>query len=83
MSARFVAIAPNRMPWAGGRVLHDGHVEPLLDQFADVRFDAHVRKHPADNHLPDPTLAQLQDEVIGLGPIYLVRTDHDGLASSM
>jgi hypothetical protein len=37
-----------------------------------VRLDAQVRRHASQDHLVDAPLAQLQHEVVGLGPIDFV-----------
>jgi hypothetical protein len=45
-----------------------------------VRFDTHVRQHPAEDDLADAPLAQLQDQVVGLRTKYLVGTDNNSRA---
>jgi hypothetical protein len=43
----------------GGHIFRDGYLETMLDQFAQVRFGAHVGEHPAENNLADPAFAEL------------------------
>ena len=76
---RLIAVAPFGMAGAGGRVLDDGDFESALEKLAQMRFDAHVRQHAAEDDLADPPLGQLQDQIVGLRPPYLVRADDDGL----
>src|SRR5262245_11931522 len=52
------------------RIPCDGDLEALLEQLAQMRLDAHVRQHPAQDDPCDAPLAQLQDQVVGL------RTEH-------
>src|SRR5258707_10664164 len=37
-----ITVAPFGMLWRGRRIFHNRHLETLLQQFAQVRFDAHV-----------------------------------------
>src|SRR5262249_36455599 len=77
---RLVTVTPDRMPGSGRRVLDDGNLEALLEELAQMRLDAHIRQHAAENDPADPALAQLQDEIVGLRPEHLVRADDDRLA---
>src|SRR5262249_21522620 len=76
---RGVSVAPLGVPRARRGIPRDGDLETMLEQVAQVRFDADVGQHPPENDLPDATLAQLQDEVVGLRTPDLVRTDDDRL----
>jgi hypothetical protein len=38
----------------------------LLDEFAQMGLDPHVRQHAAENYLAYAAFAQLEDQVIGL-----------------
>src|SRR6516162_2172522 len=75
-----ISVAPDRMPWPGGRVLDHGDLEALLNELAQMRLDAHIGQHAAEDDLGDSPLAQLQHEVVGLRPEHLVRADDDRLA---
>jgi hypothetical protein len=77
---RRIVIAPIRVPWRGRRIFDDGDLETLLEQFAQVRFDAHIGEHSAQNDLADFPFAELQNEVVGLRPPHAVRRDDDGFA---
>jgi hypothetical protein len=77
---RRIAVAPFGVFWRRRSVLRDGHFEPLLEQCAQVRFDAHIGQHAAENDSADPAFAELEHEVIGLGPKHAVRRDDDGVA---
>ena len=77
---RRIAITPFRVFWPRRSVFHDGYLESLLQQFPQMRFDAHVGQHSAENDLADPPFAQLENEVIGLWPPYAVRRNDDGFA---
>src|SRR5712675_1273193 len=68
------------MLWRSGRVLCDGYLEALLQQFAQVRFNAHVGQHSAENDLADPAFAQLQHEIVGLRPPDAMRCGYDRFA---
>ena len=68
------------MPRAGSRVLDNGHLEAPFKQLPQVRFDAYVRQHPAENDLIDPPFAQLQHQIVDLRSPHFVRTDDDRLA---
>ena len=59
------------------------HFEALLEQIAEVRFDTHVRQHPAENDFADTALAQLQDEIVGLWTKHLWGLTTIVLPSSM
>src|SRR5215831_8327662 len=76
---RLVAIALYWMPRSGDGILHHGNLETLLKELAQMRLDAYVRQHAAEDDLADPALAQLQDQIVGLRPEHLVRADDDGL----
>jgi hypothetical protein len=39
---RLIAVAPFGVLWRSRRIFRDGYFETLLEQFAQVRFDAHV-----------------------------------------
>ena len=41
---------------------------------------AQVRRHPGQHDLVDPALAELEEQVVGLGPVDLVGTGDDGFA---
>jgi len=56
---RLIAVAPLGVLWRGRRVFRDSHLETLLQQFAQVRFDAHVGQHSAKNDLADLAFAEL------------------------
>jgi hypothetical protein len=43
----------------GRRILRNRHLETLLEQFAQVRFDAHVGRHSTENDLADLAFAEL------------------------
>src|SRR5215510_920422 len=77
---RLVAVAPFGVLWRSCRIFREGYLETLLEQFAQVRFDAHVGQHSAKNYLADLALAELQNEVVGLWPEHAVRRDHDSFA---
>jgi len=55
-------------------------VRLTVDQLTQVALDTEVRQHPRQDDLVDATLAELQDEVVGLGAPHFVGTDDDGLA---
>ena len=44
-----------------------------------MRLHTYVRQHPTEDDLADSPLAQLQNQIVGLRPPYLVRTDDDRL----
>jgi hypothetical protein len=48
--------------WRSRRIFCGGHFETSLEQFAQVRFDAHVSQHSAKNDLADLAFAELQNE---------------------
>ena len=75
-----IAVAPFGMLRPSGRIFGDGDLEPLLEQFAQVRFDAHIGEHSAQNDLADFPFAELQYEVVSLRPPHAVRRDDDGFA---
>src|SRR5689334_449941 len=50
---RRVTVAPLGMPWGSRRVLRNSDLETLLQQIAQVRFDADVRQHPTKNDIAD------------------------------
>jgi hypothetical protein len=52
----------------------------LLQQFAQVRFNTHVRQHSAENDLANSALAQLQYEIIGLRAPDAMGCDYDRFA---
>ena len=54
-----VAVVPFGMLRCGGHIFRDGYLETMLDQFGQLRFDAHVGEHPAENDLADPAFAEL------------------------
>nr|GFD50578.1 hypothetical protein [Tanacetum cinerariifolium] len=64
----------------GGRITYHSDFEALLDQIAQVRFDAQVGGHAGKNHLRHAFLAQLQGQVVGLRAVHFVRRTDDGLA---
>ena len=77
---RRITIAPFRVLWPSRRIFHDCDLETLLKQFAQVRFDAHVGEHSAQNDLADLTFAELQNEIFGLWPPHAMRGDDNGLS---
>jgi hypothetical protein len=77
---RRIAVAPFGVLWRSGRIFRDGHFEPLLEQFAQVRFDAHVGEHSAKNYLADLAFSELENEVVGLRSPHAMRSHDDGLA---
>src|SRR5262249_8887425 len=76
---RGVSVAPLGVPRASRGILRDDDLETLLEQVAQVRFDADVGQHPSENDLPHAALAQWHHEVVGLRTPDLVRTDADRL----
>src|SRR6516164_11084856 len=54
-----ITVAPDRMPRPGGCILDHRNLEALLDKLAQMRLDAHVRQHAAEDDPIDPALAQL------------------------
>src|SRR5882762_7192075 len=72
-----IAIAPFVVLWSRRRIFCDGYLEALLEQLAQVRFDAHVGEHTAKNDL---AFAELENEVVGLWPPHPVRCGYDGFA---
>ena len=56
---RRIAVAPFGVLWPSRRIFCDGYLEALLEQFAQVRFDAHVGEHTAKNDLADLAFAEL------------------------
>ncbi len=56
------AHMPLWAPQWRGRVLHDRHIEPLLNELAQVVLDAEVGGHTGEDHVVDAPLAQLQDQ---------------------
>lgn len=54
------------MPRGRSRVLRNHSFEPLLQQIAQVRFDAHVCQHSTEDDLADAALAELQHEIVRL-----------------
>ena len=77
---RRIAVAPLGVLWRSGRIFRDGHFEPLLEQFAQVRFDAHVGEHSAKNDLADLAFSELENEVVGLRSPDAMRRHDDGFA---
>src|SRR6516225_6475084 len=71
-----ITVAPDRMPRPGGCILDHRNLEALLDKLAQMRLDAHVRQHAAEDDPIDPALAQLQDQIVGLRAEHLMRTDN-------
>src|SRR5580704_5449836 len=61
-------------------VLDDSNLKPLFDQFAQMRFDAHIGEHSAKDYFTDSTLAQLKYEVVCFWSPHAMWRDHDGLA---
>jgi hypothetical protein len=43
---------------------HNGDLEALFEQFAQVAFNAEVRQHPRQDDLVDAALAELQDRLL-------------------
>src|SRR5262249_40784298 len=68
------------MPRSGRRVPDHCDLEALLKELAQVGFDAQCGQHATKQDLGDPTLAELQNQVIGLWPEDLVRADDHRLA---
>jgi hypothetical protein len=68
------------MLWRGGCIFDDGNFETLLEQFAQMRFDAHVGEHPTKNDIADLAFAELKNKVIGLWPEHAMRRNDDGSA---
>jgi len=64
----------------GSCIFRNGDLESLLEQIAQVRFDTHVRQHPAENDFADTALAQLQDKVVGLRAKHPAGTGNNSLA---
>src|ERR1700730_3010035 len=56
---RRITVAPYGMLWPGRRIFYHSDLETLLQQFAQVRFDAHVGEHSAKNDLTDLAFAKL------------------------
>lgn len=56
---RRVAVAPFGMLWRGGCIFDYGYFEALLEQFPQMRFDAHVGEHPTKNDIADLAFAEL------------------------
>src|SRR5581483_7663199 len=77
---RCVSVTPFGMARRCSRVFCNDDFETLLEQFAQMRFDTHVRQHPAQDDPADTALAQLQYEIVCLRTKYSVRADYDGLA---
>ena len=46
-----ISVAPLEVPGGRGRIPRDSDLEALFEQVAQVRFDAHVREHPAEDEL--------------------------------
>src|SRR4029453_1933188 len=61
-------------------ILRNDDFEALLEQVAQVRFDAHVCQHSTKNDFADAALTQLQNKVIGLRTKHSVGTYDDSLA---
>ena len=74
---RLVTVAPDRMARSGGRVLNDSHLETPFEKLTQVRLNAYVSQHPAENDLIEPPFAQLQHQIVGLRPPNFVRADDD------
>ena len=62
---RFVAVVAGNLGRSRG-ITDDGNLEALFKQFPQVRFDAQVGRHPGEDHLLDPPLAELQDKIVRL-----------------
>ena len=77
---RRIAVAPLGVLWRSRRIFCDGHFETLLEQFAQVRFDAHVGEHSAKNDLADLTFAELENEIVCLRSEDAMRRDYDGFS---
>ena len=56
---RRIAIAPFGVLWSRRSIFCDGYLETWLEQFAQMRFDAHVGEHTAKNDLADLAFAEL------------------------
>src|SRR5262249_34697922 len=76
---RLITVTPFRMTRSGGGVLDDSNLETLLEKLAQMGFDADIGQHAAKYDLANPALAELQDQVVGLGSPNLVRADDDRL----
>src|SRR5262245_39577937 len=76
---RRVAVTPLGVPGGCRCIPGDDDFKTLLEQIAQVRFDTHVRQHPAENDFADAALAQLQDEVVGLRTKHPVGTGNNSL----
>ena len=74
---RLIAVAPFGVPRSGSCVLDHRDLEALLEQLAQMGFEAHVRQHAAEDDLADASLAQLQNQIVRLRSPYLVRADDD------
>src|SRR5947209_7778089 len=65
------------MARSGGGVANHGYFKAVFEEVPEVRFDAHVRQHPAEDDLGDCPLAELQDEVVAMWTPDLVRAGND------
>ena len=72
---RLITVAPLRVPWPGGRILHHDNLEALLEQLAQMGLHANIGQHAAEDNLVDPPLAKLQNQIVGLWPPHFVRAD--------
>src|SRR5262245_23275917 len=75
-----IAVAPYRMARPSRCVFDYGNLEALLEKLAQMGLDAHIRQHATEDDLVHPSLAQLQNQIIGLRPEHLVGADDDGLS---
>src|SRR5215831_19619813 len=75
-----IPVAPFGVPGGCGRIPRDSDLEALFEQVTQVRFDTHVRQHPAEDDLAHATLSQLQHQVVGLRPKHPVRASNDRLS---
>src|ERR1700722_14181827 len=76
---RRVAVSPLRVLRRRSCVFHDCNLEPLLEQFPQMRFDAHVGQHATEDDLADSPFTQLQHQIIRFRPPDTMRRSNDRL----
>src|SRR5215471_15660072 len=75
-----IAVAPYRMARPSRCVFDYGNLEALLEKLAQMGLDAHIPQHATEDDLAHPSLAQLQNQIVGLRPEHLVGAYDDGLS---
>jgi hypothetical protein len=68
--------------FCGGGIGDDRDLEAQFEELTQVALNAQVGRHSCQHYLVDAALAQLQQQVVLLRPIHLVRAADDGPADA-